>query len=132
MKLDWSFLRLVAISFLGVGLLAYYPLAVYASAETLRSVVGGGVVGLFHVLMGYGAIELGFEQSHTRFLKIVVGGMTLRLFLLVGTYIVMIRYFGYESLSLTLTLLFFYVLNLVLEIYHLQRRVRMKHPTLQA
>lgn len=131
MKLDWVFLRLVAFCFVGVSIMLYYPLTTYASPETIRSVLGGGIVALLHLLMGYGAIELGFERSHTKFLKIVVGGMTVRLFLLVATYLVMIRYFDFESLSLTLTLLFFYVLNLALEIYHLQRRVKMKHPTLQ-
>lgn len=131
MKLDWSFLRLVALCFGGVGLLSYFPVTAYASSEVLRSVVGGGIVSLLHLLMGYAAIELGFEQAHTKFLKIVVGGMSVRLLLMVAAYVVMIRFFDFDSLSLTLTLLFFYMMNLALEIYHLQKRVKTKHPTLQ-
>lgn len=91
----------------------------------------GGVIALIHLVMGYVAIETGFEKSHTKFLKIVIGGMGVRLFFMVALFFVLVRFFEYDSLSLTLTLLVLYLVNLGLEVHHLQKRVSTKHPTLQ-
>jgi hypothetical protein len=40
--------------------------------------------------------------------------------------LVLLRFFTYHSASLMLTLMFFYVINLVLEILYLQKRVQSK------
>jgi Ca2+/H+ antiporter len=131
MKIDWSFVRIVVLCFGILAVAAYYPLSVYAPAEVVKSVVTGGVIALLHLVMGYAAIETGFEKSHTKFLKIVIGGMIVRLFFMLALFFLLITSFEYDSLSLTLTLLVLYLVNLGLEVYHLQKRVSTKHPTLQ-
>jgi membrane protein YdbS with pleckstrin-like domain len=55
-----------------------------------------------------------------------LGGIGLRLFLLASVVLVLLRYYAYDPLSLTLSLLIFYVLNLVLEIYLLESKVTVK------
>jgi hypothetical protein len=123
MKIDWSFLRLVTYCFLGVAILAFYPVSEFATAEVLRSIIAGGIMSLVNLLLGYVAIEISFDRSHTTFLKFVLGGMIVRLFLMWGVLLLLISQFGFHSASLMLSLLFFYIINLVLEIFYLQKRV---------
>jgi hypothetical protein len=52
--------------------------------------------------------------------------MLVRLILMWGTLIILIHFFKFHSASLMLSLLFFYVMNLVLEIFYLQKRVSIK------
>ena len=126
MKIDWSFLRLVVLCFAGAALLTYYPISEFATLEVTRSIIAGGVMSLINLLLGYLAIEVSFERSHTTFLKFVLGGMVGRLLLMWGILLLLIRVYGFHSASLMLSLLFFYALNLALEIYYLQKRVSTK------
>jgi len=125
-NIDWSFLRLIFLSYAVSALLTVYPLSGFATASVMRSVVAGGILSLLNLLLGYAAIEASFEKPHTTFLKYVLGGMVLRLMVMWGMFLVLIRVFDFHAASLMLALLFFYVMNLVLEIYYLQRRVATK------
>ncbi len=122
MKTDWRFLRLVTSLYLLTCVAGYILLSLYGSAETLRAAIGAAVLSFVNVLLGYGSIELSVNKSSITFLKIVLGGIGARLFLMAGLVLVMIRYFGFQPLSLTVSLLFFYVLNLGLEIYFLETK----------
>ena len=126
MKIDWSFLRLVVLCFAGAAVLTYYPISEFATAEVLHGIIAGGVMSLINLLLGYVAIEISYEWSHTTFLKYVLGGMVVRLMLMWGVLLLLIRVYNFHSASLMLSLLFFYVLNLVLEIFYLQKRVSSK------
>lgn len=127
MKLDWVFLRLVGLYAIVVAFLILYPISTVVDAEALRSIVAGGLLSLFHLLFGYITVESGFDKKSTTFLKIVLGGMVVRLFLMAGIVFVMLKSFQFDPLSLMLSLLFYYVMNLVLEIYLLQRKVSVNH-----
>ena len=129
MKIDWSFLKIVAVSYGLSALLTYYPESEVATAPITRSVVAGCVMSLLNLLAGYVAVEHSFERSHTTFLKIVLGGMVARLLLMWLALVVLLRWFDFHSASLMLTLLFLYVLNLTLEIYFLQKKVSQKSQT---
>ena len=126
MKIDWSFLRLVVICFVGAIALTYYPISEFATSDVLHSVIAGSIMSFANLLLGYFAIELSFERSHTTFLKYVLGGMVGRLILMWGIFLLLTRVFGFQPASLMLTLLFFYAMNLGLEIFYLQKRVTAK------
>ena len=126
MKIDWSFLKLVLFCFVCATLLIYYPISEFATAQVMRSIVAGGIMSLVNLLLGYFAIEASFEKSHTVFLKYVLGGMVARLMLMWAAFLLLIRVFGFHAASLMLSLLFFYAMNLGLEIYYLQKRVSTK------
>ena len=126
MKIDWSFLRLVVLCFACAAVLTYYPISEFATAEVLHGIIAGGVMSFINLLLGYAAIEISYERSHTTFLKYVLGGMVGRLMLMWGTLLVLIRFYHFHSASLMLSLLFFYIMNLVLEIFYLQKRVSSK------
>jgi uncharacterized membrane protein YqjE len=125
-KIDWSFLRLVLICFACAAVLTYYPISEFATPEVIRSIIAGGVMSLVNLLLGYAAIEISYERSHTTFLKFVLGGMVVRLMLMWGVLLILIRFYNFHSASLMLSLLFFYVLILVLEIFYLQKRASSK------
>jgi hypothetical protein len=125
-KIDWSFLRLVIFCFACAALLTYYPISEFATSEVIRGIIAGGVMSFINLLLGYVAIEISYERSHTTFLKFVLGGMVLRLMFMWGALLVLIRLYHFHSASLMLSLLFFYVMNLVLEIFYLQKRVTSK------
>jgi hypothetical protein len=125
-KIDWSFLRLVIFCFAGAAVLTYYPISEFATAEVIHGIIAGGVMSLINLLLGYVAIEISYERSHTTFLKYVLGGMVVRLMLMWGVLLLLIRLYHFHSASLMLSLLFFYVMNLVLEIFYLQKRVTSK------
>ena len=126
MKIDWTFLRLVLYCFLGVAILVVLPLSLLTAREIVNSVVASGIASLIHLLLGYVIVEFGFDKPSTLFLKIILGGTVVRLFLLVGVVFVLVRVFQFHTLSLMISLLSFYVLNLVLEIHLLQKKVALK------
>ena len=126
MKIDWLFMRLIFFCFTGAALLTYYPISEFATTEVLHGIIAGGVMSLINLLFGYAAIEISYERSHTTFLKYVLGGMVVRLMLMWGVLLVLIGFYHFHSASLMLSLLFFYIMNLVLEIFYLQKRVTSK------
>lgn len=126
MKVDWAFLRLVLYCFVGVALVVVVPLSLYASAEVARSVAASGLASVFHLLLGYAFIEYGFDKSNTMFLKIILGGTLIRMSMLIGVVFVLIRVYDFHTMSLMISLLLFYVLNLLLELHLLQKKVALK------
>ena len=126
MKIDWSFLKIVVACYGLSALLTYYPISEFVTDPIARSIVGGGVMSLLNLLAGYLTIEVSFQRSHTTFLKFVLGGMAVRLLAMWLTLLVLLKWYDFHTASLMLTLLFMYVLNLVLEIYFLQKKVSLK------
>jgi hypothetical protein len=125
-KADWRFLRLVAYAYAGATVIAYAVCTMYGSHETLKNAFVAEIMSVVHLLLGYGAVQYSIGKSNITFLKIVLGGIGARLFLLASLVLVLLRYYAFDPLSLTLSLLFFYVLNLVLEIYLLEHSVTVK------
>jgi hypothetical protein len=125
-KPDWVFLRLVAYCAFGVVVLVVLPLSVYSSKEIFQSVVASGIASLLHLLLGYVCIEVGFEKSNTTFLKIILGGTFVRMGLLVGIVFILVRVYQFDTTSLMISFLMFFVLNLALEIHLLQKKVALK------
>lgn len=126
MKIDWAFLRLVLYCTLGVIGVVIVPLMLTSNPEVVRSVVASGVASLFHILVGYALIEIGFDKPNTTFLKIILGGTLVRMIVLVGVVFVLIRFYQYHTMSLMISFLMYYVLNLILEIHLLQKRVALR------
>ncbi|MCX6134666.1 MAG: hypothetical protein NTU47_12705 [Ignavibacteriales bacterium] len=126
MKIDWAFLKLVSYCVFGVVVLVVLPLSLYSSKEIVRSVVASGAASIVHLLLGYACIEAGFEKSNTTFLKIILGGTFVRMGLLVGIVFVLVRVYEFHTVSLMISFLLFFVLNLVLEIHLLQKKVALK------
>lgn len=125
-KVDLAFPRLVLVVFIGVLVLAAYPLASYASVEVTRAAIAGAALGLANVLAGYAAIEYAIDGSYTVFLKVVLGGMGVRLFALLGGMLLLIKVFHFHPVPLVISLLVFYTIYLFMEIMFIQKKMNKK------
>jgi hypothetical protein len=126
-KLDWHFLRMVLILYGCLSGAGYVALTVFSSQEVLRAATGAAVMSFINILLGYLSVEWSFKKPNITFLKIVLGGIGARLFLMLVLVLIMIRYLRFEPFALTISLLFFYILNLGLEIYLLEHKITVKN-----
>ena len=126
-KFDWQFLGRVLLGFVALALAAAYPLYKLATPDISEAVVAAGIMSVANFLLGFAAIELGFEKSNTTFLKVILGGMVARLMLMWGTFLILIRVYEMHQPALVFSLMLFYILILALEIYFLQKKVSLKN-----
>lgn len=126
-RIDLRFPLRVAAVLLGATLVLAYPLALHAGPVTRMAVVLGAVLATVNVLLGYAAIEYAFHRSYTAFLKAVLGGMGVRMVVVLGVLVVLIVSWGVPVLPLTLSLFGFYIIFLILEVLYIQRKVSDRH-----
>ena len=112
----------VAAVLLGGTLVAAYPLARYGNRETVVAAAVGALLSTVNVLAGYLTIEYSFEKSSTTFLKAVLGGMGVRMALMLGALLVSIEVVRLNAVALTVSLLSFYAVFLTMEILFLQKK----------
>ncbi|MEX2189481.1 MAG: hypothetical protein WEB33_02155 [Bacteroidota bacterium] len=129
MKIDWAFLRWVGVWYAVLTAAGFWILSSEGSGEMRDSFLAGVVMSLANFLLGFFSVEFAFDKSHTVFLKIVLGGMGVRLFLMALAVLVLIKVYHFDSLSLMFTLLGYYAVNLTLEIVLLQKKVFLKNKT---
>jgi hypothetical protein len=127
MKIDVRFPRQIAWTLFGACALAAYPLSRYGSPEVITAAIVGALLSTVNVLLGFLAIEYAFDKSYSVFLKAVLGGMGLRMVLLLGILIVLILVFHLHTVALTISLLSLYLIYLVLEILFIQKKVLLRN-----
>lgn len=113
--------------FVALAIVASYPLSVFAPPDILKAIVAAAVMSAVNFLLGFVAISFGFDKSNTTFLKVILGGMVARLMLMWGTFLILIRIYDMHQAALVFSLMLFYVLNLALEIFFLQKKVSLKN-----
>jgi hypothetical protein len=126
-KLDWRFLRTVLILYGCLCTGGYILLRLYAGEEVLRAASGAAVMSFVNVLLGYLSVEWSYRKPNITFLKIVLGGIGARLFLMLAVVLILIRYLRFDAFALTIALLIFYVINMGLEIYLLEHKITVKN-----
>lgn len=110
-----------------VALVAAYPTFRFASAEIVVAMSIGALLSTVNVLLGFLAIEFSFDKSYTTFLKIVLGGMGVRMALLLAVLLVLIKVVELHAVALTVSLLSFYLIFLVLEVLFIQKKAAVKN-----
>ncbi|MEO8166632.1 MAG: hypothetical protein ABI623_00205 [bacterium] len=126
MKIE-SFPVQVAITFVAGFAIAAVPLFMLGSEKIIIAFGTGAILSTVNVLMGFGAIEYAFDKSFNTLLAAVLGGMGIRIGLLLLSLVLLIRYFGFHTVALVVSMLGFYVVYLVLEVLYIQRKVSHKH-----
>ena len=121
--MKWPLPKQVSLALLASFLLAAYPLAAYADKAVVTAIIAGALLGTFNVMLGYAAIEYAFSKSLTTFTNVVIGGMGIRLALLLGVMAVLILVLNFHTAALTASLFYFYAVYLVLEILYIQKKV---------
>lgn len=129
MKADWKFLRNVVLGYAAITALLIVILPPAPPPDLRASAGAGAVISLANFLLGFFAIEYSYERSHTTFLKIVLGGMMVRLLAMTAAVVVLIKVYELDALALMLTLLGYYVVNLAFEVIFLQKKVSLKKPS---
>jgi len=123
---DHRFPRLVGVVVLIATAVLAYPLLRFASPAVVIAVAAGTLMSTLNALLGYFSIEYAFGKSYTTFLKVVIGGMGVRMLGMLGIMLVLILVFHVPSLPLTLSMLAFYLVFLVMEILFIQTKVVLK------
>ena len=127
MIIDWGFPRRVATVVCIAAAVLAYPLLRLQNADILLASAAGCALSTFNALAGFVTIEIAFGKSYTAFLKAVLGGMGLRMLLMLGVLTLLITVYHLHTVALTVSLLGFYVIYLVLEILYLQKKVVVKN-----
>jgi len=122
-SIDWTFPRRVALVVLAAAALTAYPLVRLNNPAILVAALAGAALSTFNVIAGFLTIEIAFGKSYTSFLKAVLGGMGLRMLLMLGALTLLITVYHLHTVALTSSLLGFYVVYLVLEILYIQKKV---------
>lgn len=107
--------------------IAVWPLMRYATQDVIVAVVTGAALSTVNVLAGFMAIQLTFHRSYTTFLKAVLGGMGIRMAIMLGMLLVLILVAHMHAVALTVTLVGCSMIYLVLEIFALQKMMEAKN-----
>lgn len=121
-KFSMKFPKQVLLTLFVVGVLAYYPLARFASQEIISGVIVGIVLSVINVMMGYIAIEYSFNKSYTVFIQVVLGGVGIRLFFMVGMLLLLIGVFKFHSIAIVGSLFGMYSIFLVIEVLYIHNK----------
>jgi hypothetical protein len=124
MTRKWTFPKQIAAVtavFLVAGM---YPLSVFAESHVVAGAAIGLALSLLHVSMGYAAFEYSMKKPYGTFVQIVLGGIVIRLFVMVAVLAVLIVGFHIHVIALVSSLFITYVVFLVMEIMHIQERAK--------
>jgi hypothetical protein len=125
-KNDYSFLRNLAVTFSIIVICGAFPLVRYGTHDILVGCLGGAAISYANAVAGYFAIEYSFDRSFTTFIKAVLGGMGIRMLVSAGLLVAMITFLHMHVAALISSLMFFYVVNLTLEILFLQKKMELR------
>lgn len=117
----------VAITFTAGLAIAAVPLAMIGSGHIVVAFMTGAVLSTVNVLAGFWAIEYSFDKSFNTLLAAVLGGMGIRIALMLGSLVLLIKFFGFHTIALVISTLSFYLVYLVLEVLYIQKKASYKH-----
>ena len=109
-----------------IAVLGAYPLTSFGDSEMMKAAIVGALLTTVNVLLGYAAIEYSLGRSTATFFKYVLGGMGVRMFLMAGILVILIKAFNFHVAALITSMGVFYVVFLTLEIFYIQKKVQSK------
>ena len=124
--IDRRFLIQVAVVVLIGGGAGGWLVSRYGSAAVSLGFAVGLLMSTLNAVAGSWCIGYGFDKPQNTFLKVVFGGMFVRMGTLLAGFFVLIAVFHLDTISLTVSLLGFYLIFLVMEILSIQRRMAEK------
>ena len=125
-NVDWSFPRWILATLVILLGGAAYPLTRYGDTDMIRAVLAGTILTTLNVLLGFAAIEYSYERSMTTFFKYVLGGMGVRMMLMGGILVLLIKVFQFPAAPLVASMGILYIIFLTLEVYYIQKKVHSK------
>lgn len=107
-----------------MGVAAGYPLWRNGSGEVIIAFLVGAGLSTLNVLAGYVALDYGFGREESTFMKVVLGGMGIRMVVMLGSLVGLIKYADLPIIPLTVSLLASYSLYLIIEVRYIQKKFR--------
>jgi hypothetical protein len=123
-KFDLTLLKQIAVVLLVVGAAGYYPLKQYASEQVVQGVMAGVGLSVVNILMGFAVIQFTMGRSYTTFIQIVLGGIAVRLFVMVGLLLFFVGVLRFHPVSLVGSLFVMYVIFLTLEVIYIHKKIQ--------
>jgi hypothetical protein len=109
---------LIAAFFLFLILLLIYSFSIISKVYFISLLIGGSLA-TFNFLLGIIAVKIGFNRSQDIFFKAVLGGMLLRLLLMLSLVFISLKFLNINKNSFIFSILFFYTLYLIIEVIYL-------------
>ncbi|HDR04754.1 MAG TPA: hypothetical protein ENN84_05855 [Candidatus Marinimicrobia bacterium] len=113
-----------SIYLIGATFILLVVMNLISSAVLLRDSLIAAGMSAANALTGYYLAVSGADKEHSGFIKIVFGGMTLRLLTLVFLTVLLIRMEWVEAIPFFLMLMGFYVLHQIMELTALNRKIK--------
>ncbi len=95
-----------------------YSFSLISEIFFVSAVIGGGLSTL-NFLIGLTAIKVGLSHSQDLFFKVVLGGMVVRLLLMLALVFISLKFLNINQNSFIFSILFFYILYLIIEVIYL-------------
>ena len=109
-----------------VGGIACYPLFKYYGSDVIAAAFAGAGLATVNVLLGFVALEYSHGKSTVTFFKYVLGGMGIRLLVMSGVLVVIIKLVDLNVWAFIASLGLFYVIFLTLEIFYITKKISTK------
>jgi len=116
------FYKHIIVSSLIVFILGFYPVSVYVSDTQFYSIISGYVLGLLNAIAGYYLNTMALNKSIKSFMVLVFGGMGLRMIFIAIVILCLLYFAGLDEVSLVASVFGFYILFVIIELYHLHKR----------
>ncbi|CUU01440.1 hypothetical protein JGI1_00251 [Candidatus Thermokryptus mobilis] len=112
----WKFVKYISVVALVTWALILYPLFKFGSDGFITSFAVGSLISLINSIVGFLVIKHGMAKSDREFFKLTIGSIGLRLFLIAGLILILLKFLNFEIYGLVISLLLFYFLFLAVEI----------------
>lgn len=126
---DFPYLKSVGVITLAAVVLGAYPFATATTPEIARSAAAGLVLSIVHALMGYAVVRFSAGRPAAEFMQIVLGGIAVRLMVMVGLLLVAVGVLRFHAFALISTLFIFYIIFLAMEVLFIHRSVTQQQQT---
>lgn len=123
-KFDLTLLKQIAVVLIIVGAAGTYPLQQYASEQVRQGVLAGVGLSVVNILMGFAVIQFTMGRSYTTFIQIVLGGIAVRLFVMVGLLLFFVAVLKFHPVSMVGSLFVMYVIFLTLEVIYIHKKIQ--------
>ena len=111
-----GFVKQVGLVLIGALVAGGIPLYAYADAAAVRAAAVGCGICTLNVLVSCLSISWAFEKPYPVFLKVLFGGMAVRLVAIGAIFYLLVGFTAIHVAGLTLSMVLFYVLFQILEI----------------
>ncbi len=119
-------LMVLAICLVVMVTVSFYFTTRYATPQFAIAYHLGGLIGIVNGIIGFLTIEKFIDKSNLAFLKGVFLGMGVRLLLLLGIFVLLVKVFDVHVIGLVVGLIVFYFAMTIFEVLFLNKRIGIK------